>query len=41
MPLCLEWLDFCPGRTVGDGQRGNFVAVGTLDPEIEIWSLDV
>lgn len=41
MPLCLEWLDFCPGRTVGDGQRGNFIAVGTLDPEIEIWSLDV
>lgn len=22
-------------------KRGNFVAVGTLDPEIEIWSLDV
>lgn len=41
MPLCLEWLDFCPGRTTADGQKGNFVAVGTLDPEIEIWSLDV
>ncbi|GAA6025700.1 hypothetical protein JCM11491_000338 [Sporobolomyces phaffii] len=42
MPLCLEWLDFCPGRT-NDGaeSKGNFVAVGTLDPEIEIWSLDV
>ncbi|GAA5970182.1 hypothetical protein JCM11641_000302 [Rhodosporidiobolus odoratus] len=41
MPLCLEWLDFCPGRTTDDGSKGNFVAVGTLDPEIEIWSLDV
>lgn len=42
MPLCLEWLDFCPGRNSGeDGERGNYVAVGTLDPEIEIWSLDV
>ncbi|GAA5933117.1 hypothetical protein JCM1841_000822 [Sporobolomyces salmonicolor] len=41
MPLCLEWLDFCPGRSDGDAQKGNFVAVGTLDPEIEIWSLDV
>lgn len=41
MPLCLEWLDFCPGRTSGADTKGNFVAVGTLDPEIEIWSLDV
>ncbi|GAA5862109.1 hypothetical protein JCM8547_007742 [Rhodosporidiobolus lusitaniae] len=41
MPLCLEWLDFCPGRTTESTDRGNFVAVGTLDPEIEIWSLDV
>ncbi|KAM0792507.1 hypothetical protein ACM66B_005177 [Microbotryomycetes sp. NB124-2] len=39
MPLCLEWLDFCPGKSNED--KGNFVAVGTLDPEIEIWSLDV
>ena len=46
MPLCLEWLDFTPapgedahGREIG--RAGNFVAVGTLDPEIEIWSLDV
>ncbi|KAK4053108.1 rRNA-processing protein [Microbotryomycetes sp. JL201] len=39
MPLCLEWLDFCPGKSNDD--KGNFVAVGTLDPEIEIWSLDV
>lgn len=46
-PLCLEWMDF-PPTTTGDTapangakQFGNFIAVGTLDPEIEIWSLDV
>ncbi|KAM0754017.1 WD40 repeat-like protein [Meredithblackwellia eburnea MCA 4105] len=41
MPLCLEWLDFCPGKSTEGSGKGNFVAVGTLDPEIEIWSLDV
>ncbi|KAF9243446.1 transductin family protein/WD-40 repeat family protein [Melanogaster broomeanus] len=45
-PLCLEWLDFAPASSSSmqaDGQAkfGNYVAVGTLDPEIEIWSLDV
>lgn len=48
-PLCLEWLDFPPvtslsARATSDGparQFGNYIAVGTLDPEIEIWSLDV
>ncbi|KAG9126883.1 hypothetical protein FRC07_001541 [Ceratobasidium sp. 392] len=43
-PLCLEWLDFPPNTsttpaTVTPGQ-GNFIAVGTFEPEIEIWSLD-
>jgi periodic tryptophan protein 1 len=38
MPICLEWLDFTPSSS---GERGNYIAVGTLDPEIEIWSLDV
>jgi periodic tryptophan protein 1 len=44
-PLCLEWLDFSPpplsGSTDAPRPAGNFIAVGTLDPEIEIWSLDV
>jgi periodic tryptophan protein 1 len=45
-PLCIEWLDFGPSSTSAGGDSttqlpGNFVAVGTLDPEIEIWSLDV
>ena len=42
-PLCLEWLDFPPvasSKTATPG-FGNYIAVGTLDPEIEIWSLDV
>ncbi|KAI0648970.1 transducin family protein/WD-40 repeat family protein [Trametes meyenii] len=48
-PLCLEWLDFPPvsspsARPPTEGgavaQFGNFIAVGTLDPEIEIWSLN-
>ena len=47
MPLCLEWIDYTPapgeadGREIEAGRPGNFIAVGTLDPEIEIWSLDV
>ncbi|KAG5646949.1 hypothetical protein DXG03_001672 [Asterophora parasitica] len=49
-PLCLEWLDFTPASSSSSGPSptnstkpgfGNYIAVGTLDPEIEIWSLDV
>ncbi|CAE6409530.1 unnamed protein product [Rhizoctonia solani] len=45
-PLCLEWLDFPPTPTSSETapvgpQQGNFIAVGTFEPEIEIWSLDV
>jgi periodic tryptophan protein 1 len=44
-PLCLEWLDFPPTssemQTDTQPKFGNYIAVGTLDPEIEIWSLDV
>ncbi|KAG8864785.1 hypothetical protein FRB96_003371 [Tulasnella sp. 330] len=40
-PLCLEWLDYVPGSSTNSGKSGNYVAVGTFDPEIEIWSLDV
>lgn len=36
-PLCLSWLDCNPN---GEG-KGNYVAVGTMQPEIEIWDLDV
>ena len=41
LPLCLEWLDFPPSSSVENPSKpGNFVAVGTFEPEIEIWSLD-
>lgn len=40
-PLCLEWLDFTPtSSTSPNTASGNYIAVGTLDPEIEIWDLD-
>ncbi|KAG6845473.1 hypothetical protein H0H87_008833 [Tephrocybe sp. NHM501043] len=45
-PLCLEWLDFTPASSSSPAPStanpgfGNYIAVGTLDPEIEIWSLD-
>ncbi|KAG8741242.1 hypothetical protein FRC12_015737 [Ceratobasidium sp. 428] len=43
-PLCLEWLDFPPNTTTTPNTptpgQGNFIAVGTFEPEIEIWSLD-
>ncbi|WOH03285.1 hypothetical protein DCAR_0622681 [Daucus carota subsp. sativus] len=36
-PLCTAWLD-CP---IKGGEKGNFVAVGSMDPAIEIWDLDI
>lgn len=35
-PLCVEWIDYTPTT----GEAGSFVAVGTFDPQIEIWDLD-
>ncbi|PFH56762.1 hypothetical protein XA68_16034 [Ophiocordyceps unilateralis] len=41
IPLCLEWLDMPVGKnSAGGAATGNFVAVGTMDPDIEIWDLD-
>lgn len=43
IPLCVEWLDLPVGKdpnTVDPESRGNYVAVGTFDPDIEIWDLD-
>lgn len=37
-PLCLEWLPITPGP---DLKPGNFVAIGTFEPEIELWDLDL
>lgn len=43
MPLCLAWLDCPPYTTAAGGQTsiGNYIAVGTFNPGIEIWNLDV
>jgi periodic tryptophan protein 1 len=40
-PLCLEWLDYPLGPKSEGETSGNFVAVGTFDPHVEIWDLDV
>ena len=36
-PLSLAWLSCGPSKE----QNGNFAAVGTMDPGIEIWNLDI
>lgn len=38
VPLFVEWLNIKPNK---DGEQGNFAAVGTMDPDIELWDLDV
>jgi periodic tryptophan protein 1 len=41
IPLCVEWLDLPVGKSTLDRDaRANFVAVGTFEPDIEIWDLD-
>ena len=45
IPLCIEWLDVAVGQTAGgdivdQAKKRNFVAVGTFEPDIEIWDLD-
>ena len=41
IPLCLEWLDIAVGKSdLPKDSTANFVAVGTMDPDIEIWDLD-
>jgi periodic tryptophan protein 1 len=40
VPLAVEWVDFPVGPDSGKRETGNFVAVGTMSPEIEVWDLD-
>lgn len=41
IPLAVEWLDLPVGKDAASkGGKGNFVAVGTMEPDIEIWDLD-
>ena len=37
-PLCLAWMNYDPSQKQ---EKSNMVAVGTFDPAIEIWDLDV
>ncbi|KAJ9517860.1 hypothetical protein QJQ45_004211 [Haematococcus lacustris] len=39
-PLCLAWLDLSPAGA-DPSLHGNFVAIGSMEPGIEIWDLDV
>jgi periodic tryptophan protein 1 len=39
-PLSVAWLDCYPDPTRAQ-EHGNFVAISTFMPEIEIWNLDV
>lgn len=38
-PLALAWGD-CHPDTARANEKGNFVAIGTFSPEIEVWDLD-
>lgn len=46
-PLCLSWMNYSPPKfnpetgLLEPTTTGNMVAVGTFNPEIEIWDLDV
>ncbi|CDK29823.1 unnamed protein product [Kuraishia capsulata CBS 1993] len=39
-PLCVEWVNFKPREAADSENIGNFAAIGTFDPTIEIWNLD-
>jgi periodic tryptophan protein 1 len=43
VPLCVEWLNYNVNTSAEDDgtRRGNMAAVGTFDPDIEIWDLDL
>ena len=41
IPLCVEWIDLPVGQGKQGRTHGNFVAVGTMSPEIEVWDLDM
>ncbi|KAI0483073.1 WD40 repeat-like protein [Xylariaceae sp. FL0804] len=41
IPLCVEWLDLPVSKPgVEKDSTANFAAIGTMDPDIEVWDLD-
>lgn len=41
IPLAVEWLDLPVGKPAIEGDaKGNVVAIGTMEPDIELWDLD-
>ncbi|KAI8624651.1 WD40 repeat-like protein [Xylariaceae sp. FL1651] len=41
IPLCVEWLDIPVSKPgIEKDATANFVAIGTMDPDIEVWDLD-
>ncbi|KAJ9669018.1 rRNA-processing protein [Coniosporium apollinis] len=42
IPLAVEWINLPVGKAeAAADERGNFVAIGTMDPDIELWDLDM
>ncbi|KAI9727932.1 MAG: hypothetical protein M1828_005337 [Chrysothrix sp. TS-e1954] len=41
IPLAVEWLNYAVGDESETGDTGNVAAVGTMEPDIELWNLDV
>ncbi|PNS20895.1 hypothetical protein CAC42_2826 [Sphaceloma murrayae] len=42
IPLAVEWINMPVNRkTPAGSDKANFVAIGTMDPDIEIWDLDL
>ncbi len=39
-PLCVEWINYKVGNPEPSASIGNFAAIGTFEPQIEIWNLD-
>ncbi|KAJ2617073.1 rRNA-processing protein [Coemansia sp. RSA 1365] len=39
-PLAVEWLDYRVGKKAEQPGGGNYVAVATFEPRIELWDLD-
>ena len=39
-PLCVEWMSFKPKGENDASNVGNFAAIGTFEPTIELWNLD-